>query len=81
MVASENEEKIQAMTSEERVQEVEELKERFGEGVVELMRKRREARLKKPGPGTERPVERLSTITRGEVSAETGMYTFRGRSS
>lgn len=43
-VDAENSARVAAMSDSERAQEVEELKERFGGGVVDLMRKRREAR-------------------------------------
>jgi hypothetical protein len=43
-VDEENNGRVESMSAEEREQEAEELKERFGAGIVELMRKRREAR-------------------------------------
>jgi hypothetical protein len=44
-VDAENAARVEGMSAEEREQEVEELKERFGAGLVDIMRKRREKRL------------------------------------
>ncbi|GFZ47259.1 hypothetical protein JCM24511_05002 [Saitozyma sp. JCM 24511] len=43
-VDAENTARVESMTEEERISEVQELQERFGPGLVELMRKRRAAR-------------------------------------
>ncbi|WVQ63691.1 uncharacterized protein L199_001844 [Kwoniella botswanensis] len=53
-VEVENTRRVEGMSSAEREEEVEELKERFGRGIVDLMRKRKEAREGKlPGIGIE----------------------------
>lgn len=51
-VDSENMKRVESMSKEEREREVEELKERFGGGLVDIMRKRREARLAAINGGT-----------------------------
>ncbi|WWC72877.1 uncharacterized protein I206_106841 [Kwoniella pini CBS 10737] len=50
-VQDENARRVEGMTQIERDGEVEELKERFGSGIVELMRKRKEARESTPASG------------------------------
>jgi hypothetical protein len=47
-ISHQNEDKVAAMTEEEREQERQEIIERFGDGIAEILRKAREARLKKP---------------------------------